>query len=93
MDMIVSIQKYMRATSFYKPDHKLLETMAKELKRLRKTKGLTIEELAEICDLHSKYIQTIERGTRNISLSVFVQISRALQIAPNVLLGRILHQK
>ena len=83
----------MRATSFYKPDPKLLGTMAKEFKRLRKAKGLTIEQFAEICDLHSKYIQTIERGTRNISLSVFVQISEALKMAPNVLLKRILSQR
>lgn len=83
--MMISIVK---ATSFYKPDHKLLQSLANEIKRLRKAKGLTIEEFADICDLHSKYIQTIERGKRNISISVFIQIADALEILPQNLLSK-----
>ena len=56
----------------------------------RRRKGITIEEFAEQCGLHPKYIQTIEKGRRNISVSVFVKISRALGVSPPKLLNKIL---
>lgn len=80
----------MRASSLSKPNMKFLTSLAKEVRRLRKLKKLTIEDFAELCDLHSKYIQTIERGKRNISISVFLKISYALGISPSKLLKKIL---
>jgi len=80
----------MKAITSYKPNKKLLLALALEIKKLRKGQNLTIEQFSEICDLHSKYLQTIERGERNISVSVLAQIARALRINPAKLLAKAL---
>ena len=79
-----------KATTVYTPNDALLRSIAKEIKRLRIAKGITIEQLSELCGLHSKYLQTIERGQRNISISVFVQLANALGISAPKLLGQVL---
>lgn len=83
----------MKAGSFYRADKELLAAIAKEIKRLRKAKKLTIEDLSEICGLHSKYLQTIERNYRNMSISVFVQLAKSLEISPPKLLEKALKTK
>jgi len=80
----------MKAHSFPKSDKKLLASLGKEVGRLRRKKKLTIEEFAEKCGLHPKYIQTIEAGKRNVSISVFVKLSFSLNISPPKLLQKIL---
>lgn len=83
----------MKALTVYKPDKNLLKAIAYEFKALRLKKGLTIEELSDLCGLHEKYLQTIERNHRNISVSVFVQIAKALNCSPAKLLGKALRAK
>ncbi|MCX5751363.1 MAG: helix-turn-helix transcriptional regulator [Candidatus Saganbacteria bacterium] len=83
----------MKAGSFYKPNESLLKAIAKEFKAIRLKQGLTIEELSEMSGLHEKYIQTIERNHRNMSISVFVQIARALKVSPSKLLDKALGAK
>jgi len=83
----------MKAMSFYKPDTALLKAIAKELKALRQTKNLTFEELSELSGLHEKYLQTIERNARNMSIAVFVQIAKALKASPSNLLDKALKSK
>lgn len=78
----------MKAMSFYKPDQALLKAIAQAFKAERLKKNMTIEELSDICGLHEKYLQTIERNHRNISISVFVQIAKALNISPSKLLEK-----
>jgi len=76
--------------SYYQPDKTLLKAIAQELKAIRRAKKLTIEELSELCGLHEKYLQTIERNHRNMSISVFVQIAKALKVSPSKLLEKAL---
>ena len=83
----------MKALSPYKPDKALLKALAQEIKSLRSKKDLTIEELADLAGLHEKYIQTIERNHRNISVSVFVQIAKALNTSPSKLLEKAIRAK
>jgi transcriptional regulator with XRE-family HTH domain len=83
----------MKALTVYKPDKDLLKVIAHEFKALRIKRGLTIEELSGICGLHEKYLQTIERNHRNISISVFVQIAKALNISPSKLLEKAMKAK
>jgi len=83
----------MKALTVYKPDKDLLKEIAHEFKALRIKRGMTIEELSGICGLHEKYLQTIERNHRNISISVFVQIAKALNISPSKLLEKALRAK
>ena len=80
----------MKAITKFKPNQNLIKALAVEIKRLRISKKLTIEQLAEECGIHSKYLQTIERAKRNISVSVLVQIANALGIKAPKLLDRVL---
>lgn len=82
-----------KAQTVYKPNDTLLKAIAREFKAIRLKQGLTIEELSEIAGLHEKYIQTIERNHRNISVSVFVQIAKALKTSPVQLLDKALRVK
>ncbi|MBO2634581.1 helix-turn-helix domain-containing protein [Shewanella algae] len=47
---------------------KLIVGVASTIRRLRKAKGLSQEELAERANLDRTYISGIERGVRNITL-------------------------
>ena len=44
----------------------------------RHQKKLSQEKLAELCDLHTTYISSVERGERNISLANIYKIATAL---------------
>ena len=57
------------------------------LRKLRKQKGLSQEELAFSCDLDRTYIGGIERGERNISLINILKISKALGVPSRELMG------
>lgn len=50
------------------------------LRKLRKQKGLSQEELALSCDLDRTYIGGVERGERNISLVNISRIAQALGV-------------
>jgi transcriptional regulator with XRE-family HTH domain len=54
---------------------------AEAVRRHRKAKGLTQEELAERADLASKMISLVERNERNPSVNVAHSIAEGLGIA------------
>lgn len=51
-----------------------------EIRKRRRTLGLTQEQLAEKADLHWTYISGIERGQRNVSIVNLYQIAVALKV-------------
>ena len=57
------------------------------VRRLRRQKKLTQEQLAFEAELDLTYIGGIERGKRNPSLLVLVRISEALSVHPSKLLN------
>ena len=59
-------------------DRKLL---GKRIKSLRKSKGHTQEQLAEIIDINAKYLAGIERGEANPTLSLLQRLSTGLEIS------------
>lgn len=61
--------------------HEYLISFGKQVKKLRKEKGLSQEKLALLCDLDRSYIGGVERGERNISLVNLFRIARALDIS------------
>lgn len=61
----------------------LLDSIAKTIKRIRKTRGLSQEQLAELSGLDRTYISGVERGLRNITIASLERIITALQLTPN----------
>lgn len=53
---------------------------------IRKKKGLSQEDLADIIEIHRTYMGGIERGERNPTLTTILRIAQALQIKPGALL-------
>jgi transcriptional regulator with XRE-family HTH domain len=63
-----------------------LKKFGDRLRNLRKAKGLSQEELAEIAELHRNYIGGIERGERNVALLNIIRLAQALEVSPSELL-------
>ena len=59
---------------------------AGNVKRLRKERGMSQEDLAFESGLHRTYISGIERGIRNVGLDNIGVIAEALGVAPDLLL-------
>lgn len=68
------------------PSDKLLSTLANNVYRLRKERGLTQEELGELCDFHPTFISMVERKKRNITISTLEILAQALNVYPSKLL-------
>lgn len=63
-----------------------LKKFGEQIRRLRKAKELSQEQLAELAGLHRNYIGGIERGERNVALLNIVRLARALEVSPSYLL-------
>lgn len=54
--------------------------VGKRIRKARKAKDLTLEELAECCGLHPAYIGQLERGERNATIATLESVSYALNV-------------
>lgn len=61
------------------------EKFGKQVKRLRLEKGLSQEALALLADLDRTYIPSIEKGERNVSITVIEKIANALKVKISIL--------
>jgi transcriptional regulator with XRE-family HTH domain len=61
--------------------------LGRNVRRLRKQKGLTQEELAFEAEIDLTYVGGIERGRRNPSLLVMARIADALSVPLSKLLS------
>lgn len=59
--------------------------LAKNLKVLRQSAGLSQEELADRAGLHRTYVSSVERGQRNVTLENIFALARALGTTPSKL--------
>jgi transcriptional regulator with XRE-family HTH domain len=64
----------------------ILKRFGSEVKKLRKAKGWSQEELGTKAKLHRTYIGSIERSERNVSLLNIERIAKALNVSINKLL-------
>lgn len=64
----------------------LRETLALNLRRIRKQRGLSQETLADIVGLHRTYVGSIERGERNLGIDTVEKIANALDVEVGELL-------
>lgn len=58
----------------------------KNVKALRKVKGLSQEAFGFEADIHRTYISDIERGFRNPSLEMIEKIAKSLGVTPGELI-------
>lgn len=58
------------------------EIVGANIKRYRKERGLTQEQLAMSADLDLRYLGGIERGEQNPTVSVLGRLAGALEIHP-----------
>ena len=61
-------------------EHRILRHFGTKVRKLRKAKGWSQEELGIRAKLHRTYIGSIERSERNISLLNIERISKALSV-------------
>jgi transcriptional regulator with XRE-family HTH domain len=55
-------------------------TFANNLRRVRTSKGISQEKLADLCDLHRTYVSSVERGERNITVDNMERLAVALGV-------------
>lgn len=55
------------------------EEFGKKVKALREEKHISIEHLANISDVDRNYISDIEKGKRNVSITIMDKIITALE--------------
>lgn len=53
----------------------------KKIKALRLKAGISQETLANLADLDRTYIPSIEKGERNISITVLEKLAKALKVS------------
>ncbi|MGB4966458.1 MAG: helix-turn-helix transcriptional regulator [Microgenomates group bacterium] len=63
------------------PSISLRSILAENVRAFRKSRGISQEELADICDLHRTYIGSIEREERNVTLSTLEVLAEALGVS------------
>lgn len=71
----------MREKLLRKPSQELTQVLADNLRNYRKSKHLSQEELADVCELHRTYIGSVERGERNVTLSTLEVLAKALGVS------------
>ena len=68
------------------PSKELVTTLANNVRYLRKVKGISQEELADLCEIHRTYIGSVERCERNVTLSTLELLANALGVSVTQLL-------
>jgi transcriptional regulator with XRE-family HTH domain len=60
-------------------ESKALKSLGLNIRNIRKSRGLTQEALAELCDFDPTYISLLERGKRNPAFLSVVTIAKQLK--------------
>ncbi len=74
-------RKYYQKTIFF-DDEKYYILVRKNIKKIRKSKGLTQQQLADLTDISREYICDIENDSRkkHVSIGVLGRIATALDV-------------
>ncbi len=77
--------------------NEILSRVGERVRKFRKQKGWTLEELSKESGLHQSSISQIERGQRNLTLKNLNRLSEGLDVDPYQLLlfvdGKIMDSK
>lgn len=67
----------------------LNQRIGKVIRNIREQKGLSQERLAELCDVHEKYVSRLERGLHDVTLKFLYKIANGLEVSVNDLIKSI----
>lgn len=65
------------------------QRIAENLKRLRKSKGISQEKMAEMANFHRTYVSQLERCVTNISIDGLEKLALALEVDVTELLASV----
>jgi transcriptional regulator with XRE-family HTH domain len=68
-------------------DNKLLEEFGLHLRKLRRAKKMTMEELANTCDIEKSQVYRIEKGKINTTLTTLRALADGLELSISELLS------
>ena len=71
----------------------VLKYLGIQLSKIRKSKNVTLEAMADKTFLSESYIRAIEKGLYACSIINFLKLCLALQVNPNVLLDELINNK
>jgi transcriptional regulator with XRE-family HTH domain len=66
----------------------VVQLLGRNVRRYRKLKGMTQEQLALEAGMERSYVSDLERGGRNPSVRALGRLAEALSVEPMVLLDR-----
>jgi len=64
-----------------------VQLLGENVRRYRKLRGMTQEQLALDAEMERSYVSDLERGTRNPSVRALGRLAEALQVEPHCLLA------
>lgn len=67
----------------------IIAIVATNVRRARVGLGLTQEQLAHEADVDRTYVSQVERGKRNLTVTVLARLAKALGTTPDRLLVRV----
>ncbi|OWJ63464.1 helix-turn-helix domain-containing protein [Paraburkholderia caledonica] len=68
-------------------DRYLRRRVANTVRKLRAERGLSQEQLSDICGFHRTYVSQVERSATNVSVDNLQRLAQGLGVDPVVLLG------
>ena len=68
-------------------DKQLLLKIGENIRKIRKQKGYSQEEFADIAGFSRSYYTEVETGKRNISILNLIKIIEALNVDPNEIIS------
>lgn len=63
--------------------------IGEQLREVRKTAGMSQEELAERAGIHRTYVSLLERNRKSPTLDVLFRVCRALAVRASVVIARV----
>lgn len=64
----------------------IISIFAANLRRHRRSRGLSQEGLAALAGLDRTYVSSCERGLRNVTIETLAGLGRALRVPPSILI-------
>lgn len=65
-----------------------LELLGETIREIRREKGLTQEQLADLCGMHRSFVIAVEKGRQNATTMTLIRIAAALRVLPAELFRR-----